>query len=367
MFNKRHENLPEIIVTLYEFQVPITRAVWYLKIMVYSFQMNISNEPQAKKRRQQQNIDVASEWTLPLVKFLREIFVRLQLFDSQTSTTNLNHLTAQMQQQYSFESFMNTDNLSVMLININSQYLTEHKLKCLWTYTTKLMRGMMDQNLLDKQIILETLLEMLEKSMTPPTPTQSTQLPRHPSMSLANSSSQQPCVLVEYYTTKMLLNTIIHNMHFYLQSEILSRRMAYFCCKRLANMFNEYSSLFFDSAIKDVCQQEQQQPTNTNALLAPLQVSSLLLTQQKSPETGASSTNMTGSNSLQLATNAQSTSTTPPTKLKPFVTSTNLTSQLNKPPSSSQSSSKPLLSTNETINYTIKNYVPLKSVLIIFL
>lgn len=34
VFNKRSENLPEILITLYEYRVPISRAVWYLKIMV---------------------------------------------------------------------------------------------------------------------------------------------------------------------------------------------------------------------------------------------------------------------------------------------------------------------------------------------
>lgn len=34
VYNKRSENLPEILITLYEYRVPISRAVWYLKIMV---------------------------------------------------------------------------------------------------------------------------------------------------------------------------------------------------------------------------------------------------------------------------------------------------------------------------------------------
>ena len=41
-------------------------------------------------------------------------------------------------------------------------------------------------------------------------------------------------------------------MHHFLQSELLSRRLAYFCCKRIAHMFNEYSQCFFEKSIKQL-------------------------------------------------------------------------------------------------------------------
>ena len=41
-------------------------------------------------------------------------------------------------------------------------------------------------------------------------------------------------------------------MHHFLQSELLSRRLAYFCCKRLSIMFNEYSQKFFDPTLKQL-------------------------------------------------------------------------------------------------------------------
>lgn len=49
-------------------------------------------------------------------------------------------------------------------------------------------------------------------------------------------------------------------MYHFLQSELLSRRLAYFCCKRLSNLFNEYSNVFFENAIKQL--QQQSQSTN---------------------------------------------------------------------------------------------------------
>ena len=107
--------------------------------MVLAYSTNL-NEVQKKKR--QPNIDVSSEWSLPLIRFLREIFNRLQFFEHQqlhanTSTSNNNNVF----QQFSLENFMNVENLSLILLPIiNHSYFTEHKLKCLWNFTTKLMR-----------------------------------------------------------------------------------------------------------------------------------------------------------------------------------------------------------------------------------
>lgn len=42
IFNKRGENLPEILITLYEYRVPISRAVWYLKVMVLASAANLN-------------------------------------------------------------------------------------------------------------------------------------------------------------------------------------------------------------------------------------------------------------------------------------------------------------------------------------
>lgn len=133
VFNKRAENLPEIVITLFEYQVPISRAVWYLKIMVLAYSTNL-NEVQKKKR--QPNIDVSSEWSMPFIRFLREIFNRLQFYEYQQMHPNSNVSSA-----FSLENFMNVENISLILLPIiNSSYFTENKLKCLWNFTTKLMR-----------------------------------------------------------------------------------------------------------------------------------------------------------------------------------------------------------------------------------
>lgn len=134
VFNKRADNLPEILITLYEYQVPISRAVWYLKIMVLACSTNLN---EANKKKRQPNVDVSSEWSLPLIRLLREIFNRLQFYEQLSKQ----HHPHYMQQNLSLESFMNVENSSLILLPvINHSYLTEKKLKCLWNFTTKLMR-----------------------------------------------------------------------------------------------------------------------------------------------------------------------------------------------------------------------------------
>jgi mediator of RNA polymerase II transcription subunit 12 len=154
VFNKRHENLPEIILTLSDYNVPITRSVWYIKML--AAQVTNLNEVQKKKR--QTNLDPSNEWTLPLVKFLRELFNRMKETINQP-----NHVTQVQQHQQSMvstiESFMTNDNNNSVLLT-----MSEDKLKNLWDYATKLMRAMLDQNLLDKQLILDFIIDLLEKS-----------------------------------------------------------------------------------------------------------------------------------------------------------------------------------------------------------
>ena len=92
------------------------------------------NEVQKKKR--QTNPDPSNEWTIPLVKFLRELFTRMK--------DTVNHPQAHQQQQpavtvATIESFMTNDNANSILLS-NNNYLTEDKIKNLWDYATKLMR-----------------------------------------------------------------------------------------------------------------------------------------------------------------------------------------------------------------------------------
>ena len=135
VFNKKAENLPEILITLYEYQVSISRAVWYLKIMVLSCTTNLT---EANKKKRQTTVDVSSEWSLSLIRLLKEIFIRLQFYELSAAS---GHQHQTLPASMTLESFMKVDNMNCVLLPvINHNYLTEKKLKCLWTFTTKLMR-----------------------------------------------------------------------------------------------------------------------------------------------------------------------------------------------------------------------------------
>ncbi len=94
--------------------------------MAYSTNLN-----DATKKKRQPSIEVSTEWSIPLIKFQREIFSRLQLHER-----NQNNLS-----QMSLESFMNVESLSLILLPvITNGYLSETKLRNLWNFTSKLMR-----------------------------------------------------------------------------------------------------------------------------------------------------------------------------------------------------------------------------------
>lgn len=53
-------------------------------------------------------------------------------------------------------------------------------------------------------------------------------------------------------------------MFHFLQSELLSRRLAYFCSKRISLIFNEYSSCFFKKELKYI-EKKLTTSNNTNS------------------------------------------------------------------------------------------------------
>jgi hypothetical protein len=376
VFNKRADNLPEILITLFEYQVPITRVVWYLKIIVLAYSTNL-NEVQKKKR--QPNVDISSEWSIPLVKFIREIFHRLQVYDHQKhpdvpwSSPNVQQLTV--------ESFMNVDNTSnlIFLPSINNSFLTENKLRSLWLFSTKLMRAMLDQNLLDKQYILEFFIDLLEKTSTTPINHLNTNISSSSCNSKFINKQQQfqnkqktsttTTTTVTNYsdisTDKLLLNAIIQNIHHYILSELFSRRLASFCCQKLSSIFNDFSNSLFESTIKQLLNNNtnnnssNQNENKTKLILTALsnaaiqtatadtsKLNSNELVKNKLPSSPSSNplsalpvlssiksnnssdisigtfmTNNPSSMSNTNSTTTTTTTTTPPSKLKPFTIS----------------------------------------------
>jgi hypothetical protein len=168
---------------------------------------------------------------------------------------------------------------------------------------------MLDQNLLDKQFILESLIDLLEKSTT------------QISKILLNSTvTQSNNNLGDFSPIRLITNAILQNMNHFLLSELLSRRLAYFSCKYISIIFNEYSNCFFESIVTQL--QFKQNIVSSSSPSLPFKSSSsntLLslptILQQKSPDISNHPTNLNN------------------TKLKPFVTNisnTNVNSNSNK-------------------------------------
>lgn len=68
-------------------------------------------------------------------------------------------------------------------------------------------------------------------------------------------------------------------MYHFLQSELLSRRLAHFCCKRIAILFNDFTQSQFDKAIKQL-QSQTITTTTTTTTTSTTSTSSTTVTQQ---------------------------------------------------------------------------------------
>jgi len=193
---------------------------------------------------------------------------------------------------------------------------------------------MMDQSLLDRQLILESLLDLLEKSANGFNSLQAHQTSQQHMHQRTTSSinthfysnSKNALSFFEMSTIKLLLTAITHNMHHFLQSELLSRRLAYFCCKRIAHMFNEFSQCFYDKQIKQV-----------------------KLANQKSLTSNASSSLHTSTNVNPIKTDQSTVNSLSSSKL------TDLTGALGATNSAST-----------IVNYVFKKNLPLSSVKLVF-
>jgi hypothetical protein len=139
-------------------------------------------------------------------------------------------------------------------------------------------------------------------------------------------------------------------MYYFLQSELLSRRLAFYCCKRLSVIFNEFSNCYFEKTLKKL--QTKSTDANSKSLLKSNSATNLLspLSQQqlqKSPDLNA-------------------------TKLKPFVTNLAATTSSNNNSASTLSSQTKNLNQSaattaslgptEATNYILQRDVPIKSV-----
>ncbi|TRY73773.1 hypothetical protein TCAL_00950 [Tigriopus californicus] len=184
VFNKKEELLPALI----EKKVPFNRAVWFFKMTSgYALAMSEINKP--KKR---QLMDPSIEWTQALVRFLKEQLVEIStmLQSSSSSSTNIG-------------------------MGMVDEFKPENA-QCYkyWTYLTQLCEVMFHQGLLDRQDFLTWVVDCVEKCRGPNDPIIRLVLP----------------VVLQY--TKDIV-----------KSELLSRRLAYQCAKKITYLVNDTEAL----------------------------------------------------------------------------------------------------------------------------
>uniref|UniRef100_A0AAR5PM52 Mediator complex subunit Med12 domain-containing protein n=1 Tax=Dendroctonus ponderosae TaxID=77166 RepID=A0AAR5PM52_DENPD len=182
-FNKKEE----IFMTLTEYQVPMMRAAWFIKLSS-AYTVAVS-EAKIKKR---QMSDPTTEWTSTLLKFLKDQIPKLQEYYCQTEKPPTNAPLAAL---------------------ANNE--TEQKLALrFWTYCCRLLKYMYEEGLIDRQDVLTWIIELLEKH----------EKPKNPSL--------------DDGLLRLLLPLTLQYLDEFVQSELLSRRLCHFCAKKLNVMMN---------------------------------------------------------------------------------------------------------------------------------
>ncbi|XP_032668438.1 mediator of RNA polymerase II transcription subunit 12 isoform X2 [Odontomachus brunneus] len=231
-FNKKEE----IFMMLCEYQVPMLRAAWFIKLSS-AYTVAVS-EAKIKKR---QLPDPTTEWTGTLIKFLKDQLSKVQEYyhmGNHVASTNNNNSTPNnscsnngttgtnnSNNSSSNNNNVNNSNASNSNGSTNNQPPTptsssqpisgstmneEHKLALKqWHYCVQLAKYMFEEGLLDRQELLQWILELLDK---------------------IRSSPSEDGIL------KLLLPLALQYLEEFIQSELLARRLAYLCCRKLAHM-----------------------------------------------------------------------------------------------------------------------------------
>lgn len=230
-FNKKEE----IFAMLCENQVSMQRAAWFIKLSS-AYTVAVS-EAKIKKR---QMPDPATEWTGTLIKFLRDLIPRLtehyyqgpnppEKSSSSQSTLSSSNFSTSIQPSTTV-SASNTvapplvspasSMPSPANINLSQTSLTvqptnpidDQKLAIKqWNYTTQLSKYMYEEGLLDRQEILNWILELLEKMRSQP---------------------------ADDGMLKLFIPLALQYMTDIVQSERLCRRLAYQVAKKMLHMLN---------------------------------------------------------------------------------------------------------------------------------
>lgn len=217
-FNKKED----IFTYLCDNQVSMQKATWFIKLSS-AYTVAVS-EAKIKKR---QMPDPATEWTGTMIKFMKDLIPKLQEHYHQgtLSEKSLNFSTSSNPSNPTAPMTVVPQPLTSPASNIHSpanasstpssnqqvgftqdDYKTALKQ---WTYCTQLCKYMYEEGLLDRHEFLNWVLDLLDKMKSQPS---------------------------DDGILKLFLPITMQYMTDFVQSERLSRRLAYLVCKKLSHM-----------------------------------------------------------------------------------------------------------------------------------
>lgn len=217
-FNKKEE----IFAMLCENQVTMQRAAWFIKLSS-AYTVAVS-EAKIKKR---QMPDPATEWTGTMIKFLKDLVPKLTdyyhtgppLEKSSTSASNTSSSALTPSGNTSGSSLTvppplaSPASASSSLLPVPANPQEEQKLALKqWTYCTQLCKYMFEEGLLDKQEFLAWILDSFDK---------------------LRSQSTEDGIL------KLYLPLALSYMQDIVQSERMSRKLAYLVAKKLSALIHD--------------------------------------------------------------------------------------------------------------------------------
>jgi mediator of RNA polymerase II transcription subunit 12 len=178
IFNKKEE----IFVSLYEYYVPMFKAEWFIK-MSCAYQLALSEANNKSKKRQLP--DSSQEWTNALCRFLREQYQKLcEHYHGVIAGSN---------------SSVNT--------SVTSDLIPKQ-----WQYYTQLARHLFEAGLLDRHDFLSWLLDLLDKIKS-----------------------------ADDIVIGIVVPLLLQYVEEFTQSELLSRKLAFHCAKKLSQLMADYN------------------------------------------------------------------------------------------------------------------------------
>lgn len=222
-FNKKED----IFTYLCDNQVSMQKAAWFIKLN--SAYTTAVSEAKIKKR---QMPDPATEWTGTMIKFMKDLIPKLQEhyhqgplpeksqnFSSNSNTSSSNNPTAPSMTVpqplaspasniHSPANASSTPSSNQQVGFTQDDYKTALKQ---WSYCTQLCKYMFEEGLLDRHEFLNWVLDLLDKMKSQPS---------------------------DDGILKLFLPITMQYMTDFVQSERLSRRLAYMVCKKLSYMIS---------------------------------------------------------------------------------------------------------------------------------